>query len=98
MVDVTRLSAGETRIARIAGVSRPGAIAGDSQTASSPAKTALDDRSGVGNLARTLSAQPPVNQDRVEEIRRAIAKGDFPILPATIADQMIALKLNWNGK
>ncbi|MGE7205820.1 flagellar biosynthesis anti-sigma factor FlgM [Sphingomonas sp. NPDC019816] len=97
MVDVTRLSAGETRIARIAGVSRPSALAGDGQTGFTPAKT-MGDMSGVGNLARTLAAQPPVDQDRVAAIKKAIADGNFPILPATIADQMIALKLDWNGK
>ena len=37
-------------------------------------------------------------QDRVAAIKKAIADGNFPILPATIADQMIALKLDWNGK
>ncbi len=47
-------------------------------------------------LAKSLSASPPVNTDRVSEIRAAIAKGTFPLLPSTIADQMIALKLAWN--
>ena len=97
MVDVTRLSAGETRVARIAGVSRPGALAADAQTAATPAK-AMGETSGVGNLARTLAAEPPVDMDRIAEIKKAIANGNFPILPATIADQMIALKLDWNGK
>lgn len=49
-------------------------------------------------MARTMAAQPPVDMDRVAEIKKAIAQGNFPILPATIADQMIALKLDWNGK
>jgi negative regulator of flagellin synthesis FlgM len=47
-------------------------------------------------LSRSLAASPPVNADRVSEIRAAIAKGRFPLLPSTIADQMIALKLAWN--
>ena len=49
------------------------------------------------NLARTLSAEPPVNSDRVDAIKKAIQNGSFPILPATIADRLIALRLNWNG-
>lgn len=47
-------------------------------------------------LARSMAAKPPVDGDRVSEIRAAIAKGKFPLLPSTIADQMIALKLAWN--
>ena len=27
----------------------------------------------------------------------AIASGTFPILPATIADRLLALKMNWDG-
>jgi len=47
------------------------------------------------NLARTLSAEPPVNSDRVDAIKKAIQNGSFPILPATIADRLIALRLDW---
>ncbi|MDZ7283678.1 flagellar biosynthesis anti-sigma factor FlgM [Sphingomonas sanguinis] len=96
MVDVTRLSAGEARVGRIAAVTRPNALTGAAQPAQTPVKA--NDMSGVSNMARTLAAQPPVDMDRVAEIKKAIANGDFPILPATIADQMIALKLDWNGK
>lgn len=47
-------------------------------------------------LARSLAASPPVNSERVSQIRAAIANGTFPLLPSTIADEMIALKLAWN--
>lgn len=97
MLDVTRLSAGEARVGRVAAVTRPNALAGATQTAPDSVRT-TNEMSGVSNLARNLAAQPPVNMDRVAEIKKAIANGDFPILPATIADQMIALKLEWNGK
>ena len=30
-------------------------------------------------------------------IRRAVAEGRFPISPATIADRLLAFKMNWNG-
>ena len=40
---------------------------------------------------------PPVDAARVAEIRKAIADGTFPILPATIADRMLALKLDWTS-
>jgi len=51
----------------------------------------------LSNLARTLAAQPPVDSYRVGEIKKAIQNGSFPILPATIADRLLALKLNWDG-
>jgi negative regulator of flagellin synthesis FlgM len=31
------------------------------------------------------------------KIKKAIASGTFPILPATIADRLLALKLSWNS-
>ena len=52
---------------------------------------------GFGGVARDLAARPPVDMDRVQRIRRAVAEGKFPILPATIADRLLALKMNWNG-
>ena len=51
--------------------------------------------SPVAQLASQLAAQPPVDADRVARIKRAIADGTFPILPATIADSLIALKFDW---
>jgi negative regulator of flagellin synthesis FlgM len=44
-----------------------------------------------------MAASAPVDSDRVGEIKKAIATGTFPILPATIADRLLALKLNWDG-
>jgi negative regulator of flagellin synthesis FlgM len=35
----------------------------------------------------------PVDHDRVAEIRKAIERGDYPILPAKVADAMIAAGL-----
>ncbi|WP_293874609.1 MULTISPECIES: flagellar biosynthesis anti-sigma factor FlgM [unclassified Sphingomonas] len=51
----------------------------------------------LGALARSLAASPPVDGDRVELIKAAIQNGSFPILPATIADRLLALRLNWDG-
>jgi negative regulator of flagellin synthesis FlgM len=50
------------------------------------------------SLAKTLASTPPVDGDRVAQIKRAIQTGTFPILPATIADRLLALKLEWNGR
>lgn len=43
----------------------------------------------VGSVARTLAAQPPVNTDKVMEIRAAIRSGNYPVEPYTIAESMI---------
>lgn len=45
--------------------------------------------------ARELASKPPVDADRVARIRKAVEDGNFPIMPATIADRLIAFKLNW---
>lgn len=60
-------------------------------------ETAPAPTTGFGQVARDLAAGPPVDSDRVARIRRAIAEGKFPISPATIADHLLALKLNWTG-
>lgn len=45
--------------------------------------------------AEKAAKATPVDSERVAQIRAAIADGTFPILPAKIADRLIALKLNW---
>ena len=49
----------------------------------------------LSGTARTLAASPPVDLERVARIKKAVAEGNFPILPSTIADRMIALRLDW---
>ncbi len=99
MVEITtsRLNAGDIRTARLTPVDRVAATP-EAGLASAPAaaKDTNGDTSALTGLASAMSAQPPVNSERVAQIKRAIADGHFPILPATIADQMIALKLSWN--
>lgn len=48
-------------------------------------------------LAKTMASSPPVDASRVAEIKKAIANNTFPILPATIADRLLALKLSWKS-
>jgi len=40
-------------------------------------------------------AQPPVNQDRVSQIREALRDGSYPLVPTEIADAMIAAQLSF---
>lgn len=52
-------------------------------------------RSSMVATARELASKPPVDLDRVAKIKKAVQDGNFPIVPATIADRLIAFKLNW---
>ena len=42
-----------------------------------------------------MAAKPPVDRERVQAIKAAIAEGRFPIYPATIADRLIAFAEGW---
>lgn len=39
------------------------------------------------------AAQPPVDAERVAQIREALKDGNYPILPVKIADAMIAARM-----
>jgi negative regulator of flagellin synthesis FlgM len=41
---------------------------------------------------KTMAATPPVDVERVAQIKKAVAEGRFPIYPATIADRLIAFE------
>ena len=46
-------------------------------------------------VAKSLAASPPVDLDRVARIKKAIADGTFPLNPTTVADRLLALRLEW---
>ena len=52
--------------------------------------------SSAAQLSTSMAAQAPVDAERVSKIRKAIQDGRFPLYPATIADRLLALKLEWN--
>ena len=67
-------------------------------TAIKPARPATQVANGeqdVEVVRRTLltAKEPPVDHDRVDRIRQALAEGSYPLVPAEIADAMIAAKL-----
>ena len=49
--------------------------------------------SAVMRSAALDPGPPPVDTDRVAEIRKAIERGQYPIVPAKVADAMIAAGL-----
>lgn len=77
-------------------------VAAVTRIASAPAATpfarAIDPAPGASQLttlARELSAQTPVDLDRVARIKQAVSDGNFTVHPAKIADRLIALKHDW---
>lgn len=59
--------------------------------AAAPATTATP----TPTLARQMAAAAPQDADRIRLIKDAIAKGMFPLSPATVADRLIAAKYEW---
>lgn len=47
-------------------------------------------------LAATMASEAPVDAERVSRIKKAIEDGTFPTVPSTIADRLLALKMQWN--
>ena len=94
MVDAVGIKpvARDISVTRI-GATAPVAAVQASSTSATKTPTGVAALSGI---AKALSAAPPVDTERVAKIRKAIQDGKFPILPATIADRLIALKMQWN--
>lgn len=44
------------------------------------------------------NAQPPVDNDRVAEIRQALRDGSYPLVPTQIADAMIAARHSFEAQ
>lgn len=79
----------DLRVAAVARVA-PAAAPTDTAGASAAAEVAAP-----ATLAKSLAASAPVDTDRVAMIKNAIANGTFPLSPARIADQLIALRYDW---
>ena len=63
-----------------------------------PVAASSSDVAQAGSLAQSLAAAPPVDLERIARVKQAIADGTFPILPGTIADNIIALRLQLTAK
>ena len=81
----------ETKVSRVVQAKPVANVAASRAQEPAPQRDAI----ALSGVAKTLAAKPPVDVDRVALVRRAIERGDFPILPATIADRMIALRYDW---
>ncbi|KQM14805.1 flagellar biosynthesis anti-sigma factor FlgM [Novosphingobium sp. Leaf2] len=76
----------ESRLARVNTAAVPGAT-----TTSAPAASTQISATPSVETSQALSAgEAPVDTDRVALIRKAVESGTYPVLPAKIADAMIA--------
>lgn len=62
----------------------------------SEAATQVRQSSAAASLTQAAAASAPVDAERVARIRKAIADGKFPLVPSTVADRLLALRLQWN--
>ena len=52
--------------------------------------------STAASITQAAASSAPVDAERVARIKKAIADGKFPLVPSTVADRLLALKLQWN--
>lgn len=83
-------------LARLLGRSvQPAAPVSALAPAERPAAGADEVRVAATQVARDLSSSAPIDHERVAKIKQAIASGTYPIAPETVADRLLALKLEW---
>ena len=83
------ISAIDARLARAAGGE---ALPGGNAIAANRAANRASSAAGptVETSAALDPGQAPIDTDRVEVIRKAVESGSYPVVPAKIADAMIA--------
>lgn len=99
MVDPLGTPIGSRPVATKARATAAAAAAQAASSSSEAAPAARDTPTtptlSLQSVARELASSAPVDLERVARIRQAIQNRTYPILPETIADRLIALKLNW---
>ena len=92
MVDPIGIKTGAVNDRRIVSIAPAGQVA----SAKPVANEAPAVQTAATQVSRELAAKPPVDVERVARIKKAIQDGSFPIVSSTIADRLLALKLEWN--
>ena len=90
-------------LSKLQGVSAPRALAesdraqldqrGQQSRSAAPSDNAAGVKLEVG--AAIEAGKPPVDNERVAEIRDALREGRYPLIPARIADAMIAARIGF---
>lgn len=75
---------------------RPAPVAPAAPVRVAEAATQVAQASTASALTQTAAASAPVDAERVARIKKAIAEGKFPLVPSTVADRLLALKLQWH--
>ena len=70
---------------------------GPIQAARAP-EPAVVAQTSAREAAKQMAARPPVDQSRVQMIKKALQEGRYPLVPAKIADRMIAAQMKWAEK
>lgn len=81
-----------THPARAVGAVDPGKVTAR-PLGSDRAAAVANEHSAVVRSRELDPGEPPVDTDRVAQIRKAIEQGTYPIVPAKVADAMIAAGL-----
>lgn len=61
----------------------------------SPPQQAVVAETGARESVKAMAAKPPVDVERVQQIKKALQEGRYPIVPAKIADNIIAAQFRW---
>lgn len=85
-------------VSPVATVQRTAKAAPVAEAAPVTKQASTDAAQAPGALASAMAGSPPVNADRVQQIKTALANGTFPLSPSTIADQFIALRFDWMSR
>lgn len=95
MVDPIGIKAGAVATQRSVSVVATQAAAAP-KAVQGPTKDATPVATESAELAGAMAAQAPVDNERVSRIKKAIEDGRFPTVPSTIADRLLALKMQWS--
>lgn len=95
MVDSVSTSTIKAGDLRAGGVPRAPVVTPMAAASTTPAPARTEAPAAPTTLTKAMASSAPVDVERVQMIKSAIANGTFPLSPATIADQLIALKYDW---
>jgi negative regulator of flagellin synthesis FlgM len=76
---------------RAAAAARPASASASAASAYAKPGVAVE----IGAASEVDLASPPVDPERVEKIRNALREGTYPLVPAKIADAMIAAQVSF---
>jgi negative regulator of flagellin synthesis FlgM len=61
-----------------------------------PAQDSKPVETEAAELAAAMASEAPVDADRVARIKKAVEEGRFPLVPSTVADRLLAIKMQWD--